>query len=174
MVTLFGLFADPVGINDQLAQFSGFLPAGALEIVADQSKRIAAHSGSTLSLAFGFGLIVSLWGANAGTKAVFDALNIIYKEREKRSFVRLTLQSLIFTVGGIVLLIIAAASVVAVPLLLGALGTSVSSWTGVASLLRWPVLFGALLIGLACLYRYGPSRAKAQWRWVPGEALLQR
>jgi membrane protein len=163
---LFGLFADPGGINDQLAQFSGFLPAGALEIVADQIKRIAAHSGSTLSLAFGFGLIVSLWGANAGTKTVFDALNLFYKEREKRSFVRLTLDSLIFTVGGILPLILAAASVVAIPLLLGALGASVSSWAGAASLLRWPMLFGALLIGLACLYRYGPSRPKAQLRWV--------
>jgi membrane protein len=166
LIALFGLFADPVGINNQLAQFSGFLPSGALEIVADQIKRIAANSGSTLSLAFGFGLIASLWGANAGTKAVFDALNIIYKEREKRSFVTLTLQSLIFTIGGIVMLVLAAGSVVAIPLLLAVLGTSVSSWAAVASLLRWPVLFGALLIGLACLYRYGPSRPNAQWRWV--------
>jgi len=55
LIALFGLFANPVAINDQLAQLSGFLPAGALEIVADQIKRIAAHSGSTLSLAFGFG-----------------------------------------------------------------------------------------------------------------------
>jgi len=69
LIALFGLFANPVAINDQLAQLSGFLPAGALEIVADQIKRIAAHSGSTLSLAFGFGLIVSLWGANAGQGA---------------------------------------------------------------------------------------------------------
>ena len=33
-------------------------------------------------------MALALWGANAGTKAIFDALNIIYKEREKRSFVQ--------------------------------------------------------------------------------------
>jgi len=65
-----------------------------------------------------------------------------------------------------VMLVLAAGSVVAIPLLLAVPGTSVSSWAAVASLLRSPVLFGALLIGLACLYRYGPSRPNAQWRWV--------
>jgi membrane protein len=33
----------------------------------------------------------------------------------------------------------------------------------------WAVLLGLLLVGLAAIYRFGPSRAKARWRWVtPG------
>ena len=45
--------------------------------------RARARSGLT----FVGTLALSLWGANAGTKSIFDALNIIYKEREKRSFI---------------------------------------------------------------------------------------
>ena len=89
---------------------------------------------------------------------MFDALNIIYKEREKRSFIELTLHSLVFTFGGIALLILAAGFVVVIPVL-NALGISLASWAGMVGLLRWPLLLCVILFGLACLYRYGPSRA---------------
>ena len=35
-----------------------------------------------------------------------------------------------------------------------------------APILRWPILFGVALIVLAIIYRYGPSRTPARWRWV--------
>jgi uncharacterized BrkB/YihY/UPF0761 family membrane protein len=31
---------------------------------------------------------------------------------------------------------------------------------------RWPLLFVAIGIALSFLYRYGPSLAEPQWRWV--------
>jgi membrane protein len=34
------------------------------------------------------------------------------------------------------------------------------------TLLRWPLLYVVILFALACLYRYGPSRAHPRWRWV--------
>jgi membrane protein len=34
---------------------------------------------------------------------------------------------------------------------------------------RWPILIVMLMISLSALYRYGPSRPTAKWRWVsPG------
>jgi membrane protein len=39
-------------------------------------------------------------------------------------------------------------------------------------LARWPILLVMIIVLLAALYRYGPSREKAQWRWVtPGSIL---
>ena len=32
---------------------------------------------------------MALWSANAGMKAIIDALNVVYDEKEKRSFVKL-------------------------------------------------------------------------------------
>jgi membrane protein len=165
LVSLYGLFADPSTINEHLRLVSGFLPDGALEVIGDQVKRIASQKG-TLGITFIGTLALALWGANAGTKAIFDALNIIYKEREKRSFVALTLQSLLFTVGAIALMLVALAGIVVVPVMLKLLGIAQESGAALLSLLRWPLLYLLILFALACLYRYGPSRTEPQWRWV--------
>jgi len=149
-----------------LVLVSGFLPEGALEIIGDQVKRIASKSQGTLGVTFFTTLFFSLWGANVGTKAIFDALNIIYKEREKRGLIQLTLQSLAFTMGATVFVLFAIGGIVAVLLALNLLGIPGSSWMSFLTLLRWALLYGVILFALACLYRYGPSPTEPQWRWV--------
>lgn len=166
LVSLYGLFTDASTISDHLRLVSGFLPDGALEVIGDQIKRIASQGGATLGTAFLGTLALALWGANAGTKAIFDALNIIYKEREKRSFFVLTAWSMVFTIAALVLVLLAVAGVIAVPVALRLFGVSETSGAALLALLRWPLLYLAVLFGLACLYRYGPSRTKPQWRWV--------
>lgn len=166
IVSLYGLFADPSSLNDHLRLISGFLPEGALEVIGDQVKRITAHGQATLGFAFLGTLALSLWGANAGTKSIFDALNIIYKEREKRGFIKLTLWSGAFTIGAIGLAVLSLAGIIAVPLVLSFLGLSQQFGAKLLAFLRWPLLYLVVLFGLACLYRYGPSRTQPQWRWV--------
>ena len=160
------MFADTSTINEHLALLSGFLPEGALQVIGEQVQRIAAQGQGTLGAAFLATLALSLWSANAGTKSIFDALNIIYKEQEKRSFMALTLQALAFTVGGIVLAILALVGIVVVPVALKLLGLSDQSGVALLARLRWPLLYLVILGGLACLYRWGPSRTKPEWRWV--------
>ena len=164
IVSLYGLFADATSINVHLSLVSGFLPAGALDVVGDQVKRIASKGQTTLGVTFFVTLAISLWGANAGTKSIFDALNIIYKEREKRSFIGLTIRSLAFTLGAIALVLAAFAGIVVVPVALKLLGIPDGSATSLLTMLRWPLLYLVILLALACLYRYGPSRTKPQWR----------
>jgi membrane protein len=171
LVALYGLFADFSTINDHLNTLSFFLPGGALDVIGDQVKRITAKGPTTLGFAFFSGLAVSLWSANAGMKAIFDALNVAYEETEKRSFIMLNLQSLFFTLSAIVFLLAAMMGVVVTPVVLKYV------WFGAVleqfiSLARWPLLFAATLFGLAVLYRYGPSRRKAKWRWITPGSLL--
>ena len=166
IVSLYGLFADASSINEHLRLISGFLPEGALQVIGDQVKRIASQGQTTLGFTLLGTLALSLWGANAGTKSIFDALNIIYDEREKRGFIKLTLCSLAFTLGAIALALVSLAGIVIVPVALGFLGVSQKFGTGLLTLLRWPVLYLIVLFGLACLYRYGPSRTHPQWRWA--------
>lgn len=135
-------------------------------MIGDQVRRIASQGQTSLGIAFAGTLALSLWGANAGTKAIFDALNIIYEEEEKRGFIRLTLLSLAFTIGSILFVLVALAGVVAVPVALKLLNIPDQSGAALLTLLRWPVLYLIVLIALACLYRYGPSRREAKWRWV--------
>ncbi|NBJ13475.1 YihY/virulence factor BrkB family protein [Microvirga arsenatis] len=168
LVSIYGLFADPATIQNHLSALSGVLPGGAVEIVGEQVKRIASQGGGTLGLSFIIGLAISLWSANAGMKAVFDALNIVYDEDEKRSFIQLNLQSLAFTLAAIAFVLVALAGIVVLPILLNIMGLG-SGVEWLLSLARWPILLSVVVAGLAVLYRYGPSRDKAEWKWVtPG------
>jgi len=90
----------------------------------------------------------------------------VYHEKEKRSFIRLTLWSLTFTLAAIALVVVAMTGIVAVPVALKLFGIPIQSAAGLLTLLRWPLLYLVVLFALACLYRFGPSRTRAQWRWV--------
>jgi membrane protein len=114
LVSLYGLFASPAAISDQLALLSGILPDSAVEILREQIGRLTANS-SKLGLGFIFGLAVALWSANSGMKAIMDALNVVYEEKEKRGFIKLNLISLAFTLAGIGVLLLALGTVVALP-----------------------------------------------------------
>jgi len=105
IVSLYGLVADSSTIRNTLDSLSSFLPAGALEIVGDQIQRVTAAGASTLSFSSFTGL--SQYGANAGVKAVFDALNVAYGAKEERGFFKLDLTSLAFTAGAIVFALVA-------------------------------------------------------------------
>jgi membrane protein len=166
-VALYGLFADVGEVSRQLDQLAAFVPSDALTLVADQMVRLASARAGTLSFAFVFSLLLSIWSANAGMAALFAGLNVVYEEREKRNFFVRRLVTFGFTGLAIVFGVMTTAILVAAPLALDRLGLGESLLTP----LRW--LLVLLLAGLAfaVIYRYGPSREHARWRWVrPGAA----
>ena len=153
-VSLYGLVADASTIDRHLSLASGILPDGAVDILHEQLTRLTWNKTSSLSFGFVFGLF-SLWSANSGTKAVIDGLNVAYGETEKRSFIRLNLISLAFTLGAFLLLTLAVGAVVVAPIVLMHLGLGGGADT-LIRLLRWPALLALVIISLAILYRYGP------------------
>ena len=165
LVSSYGLFADPSTISDNLQTLAMMLPAGTFEIVEDQVARVVSNGNTALGITFLFGLLLAIWSANAGVKSIFDALNVAYEEREKRSFIRLNLMSLAFTVGGIAALLLMVGAVVAFPLALDHLGIAPESKL-IAALARWPLLLVILLAALAVLYRFAPSRDAPRWQWL--------
>ena len=170
-VSLYGLMADPSTIHERLALATGILPQGALNILNEQLTRLTSHRTSALSAGFIGGLLVALWSANAGAKAVMDGLNVAYGEAEKRSFVHLNLVALAFTLGTIFALLLALGAVVIAPIVLSHLGLSGARET-LISFARWPILLGLVVLGLTMLYRYGPSLSDPQWTWLfPGNVI---
>ncbi len=84
LVSLYGLFASAGNLGAQLDFLADVMPASAYQLISDQVVRIAGHADGKLTFAFILGLGIALWSANAGMKAIFDALNIVYDEDEKR------------------------------------------------------------------------------------------
>ena len=166
LVSMYGIFTPASTINAQLSFLADVMPAGAYQLISDQIVRIAGNSDGKLTLAFILGLGIALWSANAGVKAVFDALNVVYDEDEKRGWIKLNAISLSFTFAGVVVLILILGAVVALPLVLAFVGFAAQQQAGWLPLLRWPVMFALVVLGLSVLYRHGPSRRHAKWRWV--------
>jgi membrane protein len=126
---------------------------------------VLSKGDAKLGVAFVVSLLLAVWSANGGMKAIIDALNVVYNETEKRGFLKLNLVSLAFTFGGLVSLLLAITLVVAAPVVLSTIGLGPLG----AALLkygRWPALALMVLLGLAILYRFAPSRKSPEWRWV--------
>ncbi|MDB5599208.1 MAG: ribonuclease [Xanthobacteraceae bacterium] len=163
LVSIYGLIATPSSIVDHLIFIANLMPGSAYEIIQEQITRIVERGGGKLSLTFAFGLGLALWSANAGMKAMMDALNVIHDKPETRGFVRLNLISLGLTASTLIGLLLAIGAVVVFPLVLGWFG--LGNWTErVVSIVRWPALLLVIMSGLAVLYRIGPSCPPKGWR----------
>ena len=100
-VSSYALFADAHAIQGQLNLLANIVPPTALDLVRDEIIRIVANSNGRLTLSFLGSLALSLWSANSVVKAMFEALNIVYGEEEKRSIVQLNVFSMLLTICSI-------------------------------------------------------------------------
>lgn len=167
-VSIYALFTDPASVADQVDTLTGIVPAGGLDIIREQLVRLTAQGQATLGVTFIVSLAIALWSSSAGIRALFDAMNIAYGETEKRNLVQLTLTVLLFTLGAVLIGIFLITVVVVLPALLTLV------WLGsgrewMIRLTSYGLLLVVLGFALACIYRYGPSRQHAKWRWItPG------
>jgi membrane protein len=164
-VSVYAFFSNAASIANHLSLAADIVPGASLDLLRDEITRIAGRSDGKLTFGFLLGFSIALWSANAGMKAIFDALNIIYDEEEKRGIIWLNVVSLFFTLCAIGGMLIAMGAVVVFPLVLAAFGWSALDAPLIA-ILRWPVMFAMVIVALAILYRYGPSRRIAKWRWI--------
>jgi membrane protein len=165
LVSAYGRFFNAASITGNISLLHDVVPDNMLSIIQEQANRIASNSGSALNIGIVVGIVVSLWSTISGVKAMVDALNVIYEQKEGRSFIKLNLVALAFTLAGFATLLLAIAAVVVLPLILSSVGLGGLTET-LTRIVRWPVLLIVLLFGLALLYRYGPDRRVARWQWV--------
>lgn len=170
-VLVYGLVADPPTVAEHIRALFGVLPRDAAALIGDQLKAMT----DTPDAAKGWSLVVALalavYGASKGSGAIVTALNIAYEVKESRGFVKTTLLGLAMTVGALIVLLIAAAAI-SVMGWVEALFPAVPAWAHAAfQILFWTAAVAAAGLGLACVYRYAPSRPDAPWMWIsPGSA----
>jgi len=162
LIGIYGLFSDPSTIDAQLVNLQGLLPEGGLTVIGDELKRISSQNGGTLGLAMVGGLLVSLWSANSAAKSLFDSLNQVYGEKEERGYLRLTLITLAFTLGGGTVVILAVGAVMVLPNVIGFPPEVLTAMR----FAKWPLLFVLIAFALALVYRFGPNRQTVRWKWL--------
>jgi membrane protein len=170
-VSIYGLFTDPATVAEHVQMLSSIVPEGGMQIINEQLTRLTSTGGTALSFALVISIVLALWSASSGVKTMFEAMNIAYDERESRNFFVLNATALLFTLGGIVGAIVMIGAAVLMPPILQALGLG----AGFEWLIRigtYVLLAVGLLLGLAALYRFGPSRQQPRWRWITPGAIL--
>ena len=79
---------------------ASFFQKARFRLSQDQVGRVLSKGDMKLGGDFLASLLLAIWSANGGMKAIIDALNVVYDEKEKRGFFKLNAVSLAFTVGG--------------------------------------------------------------------------
>lgn len=164
-VSTYGFFADPAVVARHVASLAMLLPEGGLAIIEDQLESLVNQDRGALGFGLAAGILFAYWSANNGMKALFEALNIANGEVEKRSFLRLNLVALVFTLGAMITVVLLITALGLVPVALAFLNLGPFAELLIGGI-RWVVLIAAIAVGIGLLYRYGPSRAHAKWRWI--------
>ena len=164
-VSIYGLFADPDTVESQISGYASLLPAASLKLLTDALQSFASKSDSTLSVALLVSLSLALWSAKAGVSSLMTGLNIANQTTEKRNIVVQQGTGLALTLGAILFAIVALAAIALLPIMIEVLPLtdSVKSTLGLG---RWPLLALLVCLALATLYRFGPYREKAKWKWI--------
>jgi len=171
LVGLYGLAFDPQQVERQIAALSGILPEEAAAVLLAQLSDLTTSDRTSLGIGAIGGLLLALWSASAGMRTLMEALNIAYDEEEKRGFFRFYGTALLLTLAAILGAVVAIGMVIALPVVLKLIGLAeVLKW--LIAVAAWPILAGMMLLGLAIVYRYAPSRTQPRWRWVSWGAVI--
>ncbi len=165
IVAMFGLLTDPDQVRQWLVSLKGVLPGEAWNAIDAQVVVLMGQNSASLSLASIFGLLLAFINARLGAYSMMGALNVVYNSPETRSFTRTNLIAFMFTIAALCVLVFNIYAVIAVPRVLEGIGLSKFS-NSILHTLRWPVLAVIMALSLALVYRYGPDRTDAHWRWV--------
>ena len=169
LLSLYGLFVNPAGVERMLDAGAGLLPDAALKLLRQQVRALAGYSARGLGVSLFVSLLFTLWAATNGVKALMAGLNTAYEQRETRGVLRFNGTAIALAAVGVVFVIVALALIAALPALFAWFelpAKRVMAWV------RWPVLTAAMILALAMVYRFGPCRRLARWRWVSGGAVL--
>ena len=171
LVAIAGLVLEPAQITDQIDQITSIVPQGAADIIVGQATEVAAADNSGLGLAAIFGVLLAIYSSSKGVSSIVEGLTVAYDEEDDRSFIRRTLVILLLTLGLLVGVAIGVAVVVVLPTVLSIVDLGRTTELLILAV-RWAVLLGLVTLGIAMLYRFGPSRSGPKWRWLTPGAVL--
>src|SRR3954453_23682657 len=171
IVLVSGFAADPMTVIEHMQALTAVLPTDVAFIIGDQLMNAAKASQKTKGLGIVVAFLVATYGGTNGAASVITALNIAYEEKEKRSPLRFYLLAVSMTFGALVIALTALAAMAALAYLQHLLPKAEDTALIVGKVVGYVLLTLAAALIASILYRFGPSREEAQWRWItPGSA----
>jgi membrane protein len=171
-VLSYGLIAEPSSVVKHMQGLTSVLPQNAAEIIGDQLKSMTETGGGQKGLGLLLAILIALYGATKGAAAIMTALNIAYDVEETRGFIVKTAMSFAMTAGALLTMFLAILAVAGSNALEDVLPALSGVTHVLVKLVLWAVAASSVVLLLAIIYRYGPNRPNAPWRWItPGSGL---
>ncbi|EPX77766.1 YihY/virulence factor BrkB family protein [Litoreibacter arenae] len=172
LIALWGVFADPLVIDEQLNLLKQFAPADAFRLVDTQVNALINANDSTLGYTTLVSLGAALWSTRAGVAALIRGLNAVYSAPH-RTGIRRTFAALLLTLCLIGMSLVALTGIVIFPIALALL--PLGEFTqDIFTTLRWVLVTLAVILGLGLIYRFGPNHKTdyLKTNWISPGALV--
>ncbi len=171
MMAFIGLLYSPGELVAALQGASQLVPPDVSRIIFAQAEAVAGVSDGGLTLSLALSLLLALWSSSNGVGSLIQGVNIAYDQRERRSYLQFKIRALIMTLFMIFNMIIAITLVIVVPVIL-AFAAITPDMARLIQLIAYVPLGIIFIAGVTALYRWGPDRARAKWRWLTPGAML--
>ena len=168
LVLVYGLAFDATTVEPQLEVLRELVPEETFELIAARLHELVAQPRPRLEWGAMVSAGVAIWSASAGTRAMIGALNLAHGVEESRGFFHYHLLAIGITLSLTLAVVLAIASLVALPGVAALLGLPApQAWT--LRGLSLSTLLGLVFIGLILVYRLGPSGRHPGILWtLPG------
>ncbi|MDX6584010.1 MAG: rane protein [Solirubrobacterales bacterium] len=171
LVSLLGVLGSQSSIDGLLRIADDLGSASAVDTVRSPIENIVRHS-SEAGVALIIGVVAALWSASGYVGAFIRTSNEIYGVEEDRPFWKLRPRQLAITV----VMTVAVAVILTALVVSGPLATAIGNEVGfgntaltIWSIVKWPLLFFAVVCVIGLLYRYSPNAEHEGARWIlPG------
>jgi membrane protein len=175
MVSIVGLFADPVATSHKITEIITQLgPESGAKTFEGPIKSITSNQ-SAAGILFALGLAISVYAASGYVGAFARASNVIYEVQEGRSTWKLKPLQMLIALGMVLIVALLGLALVltgpVVSAVAGPLGVG-STATDIWNYAKWPILLIVALLLVDVLYYSTPNVRLRGFRWVtPGSAL---
>jgi membrane protein len=163
MVTLYSLLSSPLQAEHEGEVLALIVPEGARTIVQQELIRLAHAPHVAMSAQGVFALLVGLYAAHRGFKAMLAGLSFIHDEDEPMGFVGFNLLALAVLVATFAILGVMSAIFLGLRVMGSAF--DLKPFEGVPWLYsEWTWASAGLTLGMALIYRWAMSRRPVKWR----------
>ena len=169
LIFLLGILSyTPLTTEDVSSALAFIMPAGSANMVLGVVEEVLDNQSTAL---FSFSMLMTLWSASKGAKALVMGINSVYEKAETRSFLITRGIALFLVIGVVFFVIMSLLFIVAGGLLINTL----ADWLAISasvkstiSILRYLIPVGMMTAYFTLLYRFVPNCALRFRQAVPG------
>ena len=163
LIGLYSVLFSPQEAADQAEFFARALPPGAEGLFSRELQRLAMAPIRIVSVQSAIAVLIGLYAAQKGVKALLAGLSLIHDEERPRSFLLFNAFAFGVAIGLFALMVLISSTFLAVRVLGATFGlTPLKGLWWIFSEWTWATL--GLLIAFTLIYRWGMSRRPVAWR----------